>query len=161
MPKPDEPARKAEQFALAEPRTTQEWESYFDLRWRVLREPWGQARGSERDDLDAESFHLMLRDPGRAVVAVGRLHLNSPFEAQVRYMAVDESHRGCGLGSRILSGLEDRARSKSVMSVVLNARDSAINFYRRRGYVVEGSAEILFGEVRHFRMRKDILLINP
>ena len=90
------------------------------------------------------------------VVGVGRLHLNSPSEAQVRYMAIDETFRDRGVGSRILSGLEDRARSKSVMSVVLNARDSAINFYRRRGYVVEGSAEILFGEVRHFRMRKEL-----
>src|SRR5437870_13909532 len=112
MPKPDEPARKAEQFALAEPRTTQEWESYFDLRWRVLREPWGQPRGTERDDLDAESFHLILRDSAGAVVAVGRLHQNSPYDAQVRYMAVDDSHRSRRLGSRLLSGLEERARSE-------------------------------------------------
>jgi len=156
MPKPDEPARKPEEFTLVEPRTAQEWESYFDLRWRVLREPWGQPRGTERDDLDAESFHLMLRDSSGAVVAVGRLHLNSPSEAQVRYMAVDESHRGRGLGSRILSGLEDRARSERVTGVVLNARDNTINFYRRHGYCVEGPADILFGEVRHFRMRKDL-----
>lgn len=156
MPKPDEPARKPEGFILAEPRTAQEWENYFDLRWRVLRQPWGQPRGSERDDLDAEGFHLMVRGSAGAVVAVGRLHLNSPSEAQVRYMAVDETCRGRGLGSRILSGLEDRALSESVTSVVLNARDSAINFYRRHGYSVEGPVEILFGEVRHFRMRKDL-----
>ena len=157
MPKRDDRARKPEEFTLAEPRNAHEWESYFDLRWRVLREPWGQPRGTERDDLDAESFHLMLRGSGGAVVAVGRLHLNLPSEAQVRYMAVDESHRGRGFGSRILSGLEDRARSESVTSVVLNARDSAINFYRRHGYSVEGPADILFGEVRHFRMRKDLI----
>src|SRR5207248_6380568 len=114
MPKPDGPARKPDEFALAEPRTTQEWESYFDLRWRVLRKPWGQARGSERDDLDAESFHLLARDAAGTVVGVGRLHLNSPSEAQVRYMAIDETFRDRGVGSRILSGLEDRARSKSV-----------------------------------------------
>jgi len=156
MPNPDEPARKPEEFTLAGPRTAQEWESYFDLRWRVLREPWGQPRGTERDDLDAESFHLILRDSAGAVVAVGRLHLNSPSEAQVRYMAVDESHRGRGLGSRILSGLEDRARSQRVTGVVLNARDNTINFYRRHGYSDEGPADILFGEVRHFRMWKDL-----
>ncbi len=157
MPKPDEPARKQEEFTLVEPRTAREWESYFDLRWRVLRAPWDRPRGTERDDLDAASFHLTLRDSSGAVVAVGRLHLNSPSEAQVRYMAVDESHRGRGLGSWILRGLEDRARSESVRSVVLNARDSAVNFYRRRGYSVEGPADILFGEVRHFRMRKDLI----
>ncbi len=156
MPKADEPAGKPEEFTLAEPRTAQEWESYFDLRWRVLREPWGQPRGTERDDLDADGFHLLVRDSSGTVVAVGRLHLNSPCEAQVRYMAVDESHRDRGLGSRILSGLEDRARSDRVTGVVLNARDNTINFYRRHGYRVEGPADILFGEVRHFRMRKDL-----
>ena len=31
-----------------------------------------------------------------------------------------------------------------------------IQFYRRHGYCVEGPADILFGEVRHFRMRKDL-----
>jgi predicted GNAT family N-acyltransferase len=156
MAEPDKPARKLEDFTLAEPRTAQEWEHYFDLRWRVLREPWGQPRGSERDDFDAESFHLMLRDSSGAVVAVGRLHLNSPSEAQVRYMAVDEGLRGRGLGGQILSGLEDHARAQRVTAMVLNARDSAINFYRRRGYAVEGPGDILFGEVRHFRMRKEL-----
>ena len=156
MPQPDKPARKPEEFTLVEPSAAQEWESYFDLRWRVLRQPWGQPRGSERDDLDAESFHLMLRDSPGAVVAVGRLHLNSPSEAQVRYMAVDERYRGRGLGIRILDGLEDRARSEAVTSVVLNARESALNFYRRRGYALEGPSDILFGEVRHFRMRKKL-----
>jgi predicted GNAT family N-acyltransferase len=156
MPQPDKPARKPEEFTLVEPCAAQEWKSYFDLRWRVLRQPWGQPRGSERDDLEAESFHLMLRDSPGAVVAVGRLHLNSPSEAQVRYMAVDERYRGRGLGSRILDGLEDRARSEAVTSVVLNARESAMNFYRLRGYDVEGPSDILFGEVRHFRMRKKL-----
>ncbi len=156
MPKSDEPAPKPEEFTLAEPRTALEWETYFDLRWRVLRAAWGQPRGSERDELDAESFHLILRDSSGAVVAVGRLHLNSPSEAQVRYMAVDESHRNSGLGSRILSGLEDHARAQRVTGIVLNARESAINFYSRHGYVVEGPADVLFGEVCHFRMRKDL-----
>src|ERR1043166_312764 len=100
MPKADEPARKPEDLVLAEPRTPQDWESYFDLRWRVLRAPWAQPRGTERDDFDVESFHLLARDSIGTAVAVGRLQLNSPSEARVRYMAVDETCRGRGLGSR-------------------------------------------------------------
>lgn len=154
MPKADEPARKPEDFVLAEPRTPQDWDSYFDLRWRVLRQPWGQPRGSERDDFDVESFHLLVRDSIGTAVAVGRLHLNSPSEAQVRYMAVEETCRSRGIGSRILAGLEDQAQSRGVTGIVLNARENAVNFYRGHGYEVEGPADILFGKVRHFRMRK-------
>ncbi len=150
----DQAAGNSEQFTLAQPRTAQEWEGYFDLRWRVLREPWGQPRGTERDALDAESLHLFAGDAAGAVAAVGRLQLNSPAEAQVRYMAVDKTCCGHGLGSRILSGLEDRARSEDVTRIVLNARDNAINFYRRHGYKVEGLGDILFGKVRHFRTHK-------
>ena len=150
MPKADEP----EDFVLAEPRTPQDWESYFDLRWRVLREPWRLPHGSESDDFDVESFHLLVRDSIGTAVAVGRLHLNSPSEAQVRYMAVDEAWRGGGLGSRILAGLEDQARSRGVTGIVLNPRENAVNFYRGHGYEVEGPAETLFGQVCHFRMRK-------
>lgn len=143
-------------LTLTAPVTDLDWERYYDLRWRVLRKPWSQPRGSERDDLDRQSFHLMLRDHSGAVVAIGRLHLNSPEEAQVRYMAVDESWRGRGLGRRILEGLEQQARAQSLKSIVLNSREEAINFYVKHGYQVEGPAETLFGEIRHVRMRKDL-----
>jgi len=36
--------------SLIVPETAVDRERYFDLRWRVLREPWQQPRGSERDD---------------------------------------------------------------------------------------------------------------
>ena len=141
---------------LTTPVTDLDWERYYDLRWRVLREPWNQPRGSERDERDQESFHLMLRGQSDAVVAVGRLQLNSPDEAQVRYMAVDESWRGRGLGSRILKALEEQARTQAIKRVILNAREEALDFYLKHGYRVEGSAETLFGTVRHARMRKDV-----
>lgn len=141
---------------LTAPATDLDWERYFDLRWRVLRKPWNQPRGSERDDRDRESFHLMLRGRSGVVVAIGRLHLNSPDEAQVRFMAVDESWRGRGLGSRILKGLEKQAHTQAIKRVVLNAREEAVDFYTKHGYRVEGSAETLFGTIRHSRMRKDI-----
>jgi len=152
----DAASGEPDQFVIREPLTAQEWENYFDLRWRVLRQPWGQPRGSERDDLDGKSFHLLVGDPTGTIVGVGRLHVNSPSEAQVRYMAVDDAWRGRGLGSRILRGLEDRALSQGVTNIVLNARAPVLNFYRRHGYVAEGPAETLFGTVRHFRMRKEL-----
>lgn len=142
-------------FELVTPEIDLDWERYFDLRWRILRKPWDQPRGSERDELDQQSFHLMLRDESGAIVAVGRLNLNSPDEAQVRYMAVAEQRRGCGLGARILAGLEKEARAKSAKRVVLNSREEALNFYLKHGYRVEGPGETLFGAIRHFQMRKD------
>ena len=138
------------------PETAPDRERYFDLRWRVLRAPWQQPRGSERDDREDESIHLMIRGTNGDALAVGRLHLNSPVEAQVRFMAVDPQWQGRGLGSTVLQELERRARVAGATSVVLNARDSAQRFYEQHGYRLVGPAETLFSGVAHVRMRKHL-----
>src|SRR6266566_10147132 len=141
---------------LQSPRSPSEWDAYFDLRWRILRQPWGQPCGSERDSEDDSAFHLLLMDAAGNPLACGRLHLAAPGEAQVRYMAVDEHTRGCGYGSRILEALEAEARGRGARKIVLNARDNAVEFYRKRCYDVIGDAETLFGVISHVRMEKSL-----
>ena len=138
------------------PQTPAEWEDYFDLRWRVLRAPWDQPRGSEKDDREADSQHLMIVGPDSRALAVGRLHFNSPTEAQVRFMAVDPQSRGRDLGSRILREFEDRARAAGATSIVLNARNDARRFYEKHGFSVIGPAPTIFSAVKHVRMRKNL-----
>ncbi len=142
--------------SLGIPTSDADFERYFDLRWRILREPWAQPRGSERDDREDESIHLMVRAANGDALAVGRFHLNTPTEAQVRFMAVDPRAQSCGLGSLVLRSLEDRARDAGAKRIILNARESAQRFYEQHGYGVEGPAERLFGGVDHWRMSKDL-----
>jgi predicted GNAT family N-acyltransferase len=147
------------EYAISPPRPPQtpvEWEDYYDLRWRVLRAPWEQPRGSEKDDRETDSEHLMIVGPDSRPLAVGRLHFNTPAEAQVRFMAVDPPARGRGLGSLILRECERRAHAAGATSIVLNARDDAQGFYARHGFVVVGPAETIFSVVKHVRMRKDL-----
>jgi predicted GNAT family N-acyltransferase len=138
------------------PRTPEEWKNYFDLRWRVLRAPWDQPRGSEKDDRETESDHFMIVGPDSNALAVGRLHFNTPAEAQVRFMAVDPQARGRGLGSLVLQECERRARAAGATSIVLNARDDVQGFYVRHGFVVIGPGETVFSVIKHVRMRKDL-----
>jgi N-acetylglutamate synthase-like GNAT family acetyltransferase len=95
-------------------------------------------------------------DAAGKALACGRLHLAAPGEAQVRYMAVEEHARGCGYGSRILEALEADARGRGARKIALNARDNAVEFYRKRGYDIIGDAETLFGVIRHVRMAKSL-----
>lgn len=141
---------------LIVPKAAADLESYFDLRWRVLRAPWDQPRGSERDDREDESIHLMIRAANGEALAAGRLHLNSPTESQVRFMAVDPRAQGRGLGSLVLRNLEDRARAAGAKRMILNARESALRFYKQHAYTVEAPAAQLFGGVDHWRMSKDL-----
>jgi len=149
-----EPPSSPEAAEPRPPATDAEWERYFDLRWRVLRAPWEQPRGSERDELEDSAVHMALWDRTGQAVAVGRLQLNSPTEGQIRYMAVEPGRHGQGFGSRVLMKLEEEARRLGVDVLVLNAREPAVGFYLNHGYEAAGPAETLYGRIRHLRMMK-------
>ncbi|MGH9523873.1 MAG: GNAT family N-acetyltransferase, partial [Terriglobales bacterium] len=104
---------------VREPRSAAEMDAYYDLRWRVLREPWQKTRGEERDEHEPEAIHLgaWCRD---RLVGVGRAHFVDSGTAQVRYMAVEEDWRGTGIGSEILRELEQRVCSSGAHRIVLN-----------------------------------------
>ncbi|MBI4175756.1 MAG: GNAT family N-acetyltransferase [Candidatus Aenigmarchaeota archaeon] len=139
---------------ISEPKTGEEFERYYDLRWKILRAPWNQPRRSERDNLEDESIHVMCSG-NSGVLGVGRVHFNSADEAQIRYMAIDESQQGRGIGGRILLELERRAVERGAKYVILNSRESAVGFYRRHGYEVAGDAPAMFG-IMHYRMIKNL-----
>lgn len=140
---------------VRKPRTKKEYEKYYDLRWRILRNPWGQPRGSEKDELEGQSIHLMACEKGK-LLGVGRVHFNSSKEAQIRYMAVEEGLRGKGTGTMILKELEKNAEKKGASHVTLNAREFAVGFYKKHGYRIVGKAHTLFGVIPHYKMRKKL-----
>ena len=98
-----------EGYFIADPFHENLENDYFDLRWRVLRAPWNQPRGTEKDEQESTSFHRLVKNEEGKVVACGRLQLNSPREAQIRYMAVDPEHRNLKLGAAIIHELESLA----------------------------------------------------
>jgi len=96
----------------------------------------------------------MVCKKDRIPIAVGRLHFNSYEEAQIRFMAVDERHQGKGIGTMLLKELERRARENGARYVVLNARESAINFYRKNGYFAVGKPFVPLDTIYHLKMKK-------
>jgi ribosomal protein S18 acetylase RimI-like enzyme len=141
---------------LAAPVAAAEWDAYFDLRWRVLRAPWGQPRGSERDGEEARADHLAAFAADGRVLGVGRVQAEADGSARVRFMATDAAARGQGVGASILRGLEAIARAHGVSRIVLDARESALGFYLRLGYRILGPGHTLFGTVHHQRLAKDL-----
>lgn len=116
-------------FLLQSPGTEAEFSAYFDLRWRILRQPWQQPRGSEQDELESSSFHLTAVCD-QQVVGVERLHSPSPKTGQVRYMAVSPQFSRRGIASQILMALETQASSQGLQELRLNARETALGFCR-------------------------------
>ena len=140
---------------IKQPESREEFKQYYKLRWRILRAPWGEPEGSEVDEIEDQCFHIMATDQQR-VVGVGRLQYNSTAEAQIRYMAVDHAYEGNGIGRMMANALEREARNRNIDTLILDAREPAVGFYQQLGYRVERKSYILFNEIQHYRMAKQL-----
>ncbi len=141
---------------VTQPQTASEWEAYYDLRWRVLRAPWNQPKGSEKDDMESSCYHCMVIDNDGVVAGAGRLQLNSPELAQIRYMAVDLNLHGKGIGKKIIKALEEEASRRGAKSVFLQAREIAVPFYLSCGYEIIEKTFLLYDSIQHYSMKKNL-----
>lgn len=140
---------------LSQPQSSDDFARYFQLRWEILRAPWGQEKGSEQDELDAQAFHIMAV-VGTQIVGVGRLHASDASTGQIRYMAVRQDTQGLGIGRHILNALEDQAVKNHFSEIRLNARNSAVGFYEEHGYQCLAEGHTLYNEIKHTLMQKTL-----
>ncbi len=142
-------------IAIRKPRTAQDFEKYYETRWRTLRRPWHQPKGSERDGLEKQAVHVMAVRDGR-VVGVARLHINGPGVAQLRYMGVDLRYRHRGIATRLLRALEKEAQKRGARIAWFNAREPAVPFYEKCGYSIFDISYTLYGCIPHWKMMKEL-----
>jgi predicted GNAT family N-acyltransferase len=138
---------------IIEPVTQSDWEAYYDLRWRTLREPWGQIRGTEKDDKEESSIHFFALEED-IPLGVARLQFNDENTAQVRFMGVSEAAREKGVGRMLLTEAERTAMKYGRKKIILQARDYAVPFYEKCGYRVTEKTFLLWNSIQHFMMEK-------
>jgi GNAT superfamily N-acetyltransferase len=138
---------------IRSPRTEAEWEAYYALRYVILRKPWNQKPGSERDELEEVSTHFAAFQ-GPQLVGVGRLDVRDEVTAQIRFMAIDYAFQGTGVGRKLMEAMEDQAWRLGSNTIVLHAREKAVAFYTKLGYEGVQPSHCLFGEIQHFLMQK-------
>jgi len=138
------------------PKSKQEFQQYFQLRWQVLRQPWHQPIGSEQDEYEQQAIHRCIFDGNHHIIAVARLHKTDQYHAQIRYMAVSPGMQGRGFGEQLLLSLEQAAIKQGVKQISLNSREAATSFYQRQGYQQGEYSHLLFDDVKHFSMSKTL-----
>lgn len=143
------------EMRISVPSSELEWEKYYDLRYRVLRQPWGQVRGSERNEGDLNGIHICLFQD-KIPVAIARLDKSEEGVGQVRFMAVEPSFQGKGLGKLVMEEAELQAKTKNYHKIILHARENAVEFYKKLGYELIAPSHLLFGEIQHFLMEKSL-----
>ena len=115
------------------------------IREVVFIEEQHVPESMERDAEDARAYHVLAMQGGHAI-GTGRLViLPAPPEgesgtwAQVGRMAVLQSHRKGGIGSKLMLALEEEARRRGVNGIILHAQLYALEFYRKHGYTPVGA----------------------
>jgi len=135
------------------PINTDEWSQYYDLRYRVLRQPWNQPVGSERDALENQAKHFAAFEEAN-LVGVGRLDHVEARIYQIRFMAVEPGCQSKGIGASLMKAIEMDAWNSGAVEIILHAREQALGFYQKLGYALVEPSHLLFGEIQHFLMKK-------
>lgn len=133
----------------------------YPVRQPVLREGRPiEDCAFENDELPT-TFHLGLYlNNNLAGVATYLKHKNATFKTenqyQLRGMAILKEHQGKGLGELLIKEGEKVLKQKNTDLIWFNARENALNFYKRNGYnIIGGAFEVpLVGT--HFVMYKSL-----
>ena len=118
----------------------------------MLRKPLGQGRDAVEFPFEAESLHLVALDAGRVVGCV-LFHPEGSATGRLFQMAVEPDRQGTGLGTRLVRALEDALSARGFREITLHARDTAVGFYARLGYVSFGAPYVEVG-IPHQGMRR-------
>ena len=135
------------------PKTKLEIKIYYQIRFEELRKPWNQPIGSEKDSIENECIHRMLKMDDD-FIGVARLQYNGKYQAQIRYMAVKKEYQGHGFGRMLIADLEKIAKDDGINEIILQSREIAIKFYENLNYKIEKKTHLLFNDIQHFLMRK-------
>jgi ribosomal protein S18 acetylase RimI-like enzyme len=130
------------------------YEGECDLRFHALREPLGMGRDTVRFEFEDESLHLVAHRGDRVLGCV-LFFADGQGGGRLFQMAVDPSLQGQGMGRILVEHLEDRLRADGIKRVILHARDHAIGFYERLGYVCFGEPYEEVG-IPHRHMHKSL-----
>ena len=142
---------------IISPSSKEEFEKYYQLRWEVLRAPWGKPKGSEKDDIENSSTHALMLNENNTAVAVCRLNsTDNKHIGQVRFMGVSSAAQGKGYGAKIIHYIEQVGSKQGMNKIILHARENAVEFYKRCGYTVVEKSYLMWDEIQHYLMEKAI-----
>lgn len=141
---------------IIQPKSEEELNAYYNLRYEVLVKPWNQPASRARDEWENISVHFLMLNKSKYPIATGRLQLNSEVEGQIRSMAVRPEYQGKGLGRLMIKQIEKEAAERKLKFIVLEARENALNFYLNSGYSAVAESFLLFDVIKHTRMRKEL-----
>jgi len=129
-----------------------EYEETVALRDEVLRKPLGLSYDPTELAGEKESFHFALREGAELVACLVLKPLDERC-IKMRQLAVRDNAQGKGFGRELVNYAHSLAKERGYAEIVLHARETALGFYEKLGYQVEGNPFTEVG-LPHLVMRK-------
>lgn len=125
-------------YTIKTPVTHDDFKAYYALRYKVLSEPGGHPKGTEKDDYEPISEHFMAVDEKNNVVGVVKLYERSAEVGFVSHLAVAVEHQHQGIGQLLMNAVEERARQRGFMTLGTMARVTATSYLEKVGFHIAG-----------------------
>jgi N-acetylglutamate synthase-like GNAT family acetyltransferase len=142
---------------IKKPVSREDFKAYYAVRFRVLREPFGQAKGTEKDDFEPISQHFMaIDDQTGEIVGCVKLFEKESGVGQFSHMAVLESRQHQGVGHVLIDAVEKVAGEKGYKTLGAMSRLTSTKFFEKFGYRVKGLPAHYFGTTQVVWMEKSL-----
>lgn len=143
---------------IKSPQTREEFKEYYALRYSLLRKPWGQAKGTEKDDFEPISQHFMaVDDQTGIVVGVIKLMEKEPGVGWFSHLAVSEAYQRKGIGKTLVETVEKAACDKGYRIIGCMSRLNTTAYFERFGYHIAGIPTHYFGTIKVAWMEKELV----
>jgi predicted GNAT family N-acyltransferase len=131
-----------------------EYHQMVDLRYNVLRKPLSLTFSAS--DLEQEKNDVLMGCFDEEKLE-GCCLLSTAGEkaARLRQMAVADGLQGKGIGRVLMNFAENIARDMGNEKMLMHARKSAVGFYEKLGYKINGN-EFEEVSIPHYIMEKEL-----
>ena len=133
---------------------SKEYQQMVTLRFEIMRKPLGLSFSTEELAKEKNDILIGAFDEDEMTGCCILTDISSG-SVKLRQMAVLKNMQGKGIGEMIIQFAENIARDKGYRTLTMHARDTAIRFYEKYGYKVEGDGFIEIN-IPHHIMKKNL-----
>lgn len=131
---------------------TKEYKQMLELRNEILRRPLGLDYSKEEIERENEDILIGVFEDDKMLGCCLLTRVDNKC-IRLRQMAVQNNLQGKGIGAAMMNYAENVARDAGYSKMIMHARKSSMDFYKKLGYKVVGQE---FEEITipHYVMEK-------
>ena len=143
-------------ITIKTPTTKEQFKAYYALRYKVLREPGGHPKGTEKDDYEPISDHFMAVNEAGEIVGAVKLYEKAPGVGHLSHLVVSPDYQHKGIGRLLMEHVEQRAKEKGYKTLGAMSRVTATAYFEKFGFKITELPTLHLGTIHLVWMEKNI-----